>query len=87
MSPLKLFLTDSELTSDTFLLHTAELSQVSLIPYGAPQTGYKATKLHKIDDKVALPLLALMFSLLLGCGLFHVVYDWLGLKSKAFSMR
>ena len=82
------FLTHSAVTSDTSPLQIADLSPVPIVLYGGtPQTSYGATTLHRIDDKVALPLLALVFGLLLGCALFHIVCDWLGLKSSVISMR
>lgn len=77
----------SELKDSEVFLSTFSKPQTSLIPYGAPQTGYGAgaPTLHRMSGKSSIPLLIIVFSLLLGCGMFYVIRDWMGLKSNLIS--
>lgn len=76
-----------ELKNSEVFLSTFSKPQTSLIPYGAPQTGYGGgvMTLHRMSGKSSIPLLIIVFSLLLGCGMFYVIRDWLGLKSNSLA--
>ncbi len=62
------------------VFYTTELPvETSIIPYGAPDTGFGGSvQLHKMDSNGALPLLLMVLILLVGFGVLQAVQDWRG---------